>query len=304
MENFNLLFLIDIESTSPFGTFLTFVYLFMIGSMIGYVIEVFFRRFFSMKKWINPGFLKGPYLPLYGFGTCVLYLLSHLSLKYFVLESTIPSFYNSSLETYGSYNFFIVGVITILIIGLAMTILEYIAGLIFIKGLHIRLWDYSKMKGNVQGLICPLFSLLWLICGALYFFLIHPFIYKLVDFLNVHLWGITFVLGAFFAIFILDLINSLILSIKVSKLAKLEEKIVDFEKMKLNLKTKKIKNSRFEQLKESLLEASLPVRKKIDDIVLNTKKHLYIDNKIPDKNSQNLSETPRTKKEEENKNDS
>ena len=31
-------------------------------------IGSFFRRFFSIRKWINPGFLNGPYLPMYGFG--------------------------------------------------------------------------------------------------------------------------------------------------------------------------------------------------------------------------------------------
>lgn len=55
--------------------FLTIAFLFFIGSMAGWVIEVVFRRFFSSanpeRKWINPGFLSGPYLPLYGFSLCV-----------------------------------------------------------------------------------------------------------------------------------------------------------------------------------------------------------------------------------------
>lgn len=290
---------IEITPTSPFGIFLTFIYLFMIGSMVGYIMEVFFRRFFSMKGWINPGFLKGPYLPLYGFGNCLLYLISHLALKYFVSQSTIPSFFGDVIETSGNYNFFIVGIFTILIIGIAMTILEYVAGLIFIKGLRIRLWDYSKMKGNIQGLICPLFSLIWLLAGALYFFLIHPFIYDLVVFFNSHLWGMTFILGAFFAIFILDLINSTILSIKVSKIAKIDEKIIDFEKFKINLKGNTIKNSKIEHLKESLKEAYMPIKTKISEITLEAKKHLYVNNELPEKDSKNLSETPRTKSKEE-----
>ena len=32
-------------------------YLFMVFSMLGWVLELFFRRFISMKKWINPGLL-------------------------------------------------------------------------------------------------------------------------------------------------------------------------------------------------------------------------------------------------------
>lgn len=47
--------------------FLTLTFLFAVGALCGWVIELFFRRLNS-KKWINPGFLHGPYLPLYGFG--------------------------------------------------------------------------------------------------------------------------------------------------------------------------------------------------------------------------------------------
>ena len=54
--------------------FLILAFLFFVGSSIGWVIELFFRRFFSAKKWINPGFLVGPYLPIYGFGVVVVVL--------------------------------------------------------------------------------------------------------------------------------------------------------------------------------------------------------------------------------------
>ena len=63
--------------------FLKLAFLFCIGSLLGWCIEVLFRRFFSAKKWINPGFLVGPYLPLYGFSLCTLYLLA-------MLEEFIP----------------------------------------------------------------------------------------------------------------------------------------------------------------------------------------------------------------------
>ena len=46
--------------------FLTLTFLFAVGALCGWVIELFFRRLNS-KKWINPGFLHGPYLP------CLLY---------------------------------------------------------------------------------------------------------------------------------------------------------------------------------------------------------------------------------------
>lgn len=62
------------------NTFLVLAFLFFIGSTFGWVLELFYRRFFSRnnkeRKWINPGFCTGPYLPLYGSGLCLLYLIA------------------------------------------------------------------------------------------------------------------------------------------------------------------------------------------------------------------------------------
>ena len=62
--------------------FLTVVFLFFIGSMYGWIQEVIFRRIVH-KKWINPGFLTGPCLPIYGFGLLVLYNIVNHSKKPF-----------------------------------------------------------------------------------------------------------------------------------------------------------------------------------------------------------------------------
>ena len=59
---------------------------------------------------------------------------------------------------------------------IAMTVVEYIAGRIFIIGMNIKLWDYSDEWGNIQGIICPLFSFFWGVIAALYYFFLHPHI--------------------------------------------------------------------------------------------------------------------------------
>ena len=40
--------------------FLLYLFLFLVGCMAGYALEVLFRRFVTAKKWVNPGFMKGP----------------------------------------------------------------------------------------------------------------------------------------------------------------------------------------------------------------------------------------------------
>lgn len=178
-------------------------------------MEVVFRRFFSAKRWINPGFLTGPYLPLYGFGLVGLYLIC-----------LIP------IETgYAWLN----AILTILIMGVLMTVIEYIAGVIFIKGMNIKLWDYSNQKGNIQGIICPLFSFFWTVIGALYYFVIDPFVIGWVEWF-VNNMAFAFVVGVFFGVFIIDFANSMNLAVRIKKFAKEKQIVVRYEKLKETIK--------------------------------------------------------------------
>ena len=97
---------------------LILAFLFFIGCMVGWGIEVLFRRYKRSnvtKKWVNPGFLTGPWLPLYGFGLCGLYLMAGLEGTALIQQVTV-----------GSKILLFAGM------ALVMTILEYVAGLIFI----------------------------------------------------------------------------------------------------------------------------------------------------------------------------
>ncbi len=131
--------------------------LFFIGGFIGWVIELLFRRFVSARRWVNPGFLTGPILPIYGFGLICFYFFANV----------IPW---RGLSPYEWLDY----LLEVLAIGAALTLIEYIGGLIFIKGLKVKLWDYSERLGNIQGIICPLFSLIWTALGAFYVFVLDP----------------------------------------------------------------------------------------------------------------------------------
>ena len=74
-------------------SFLILAYLFFIGSVSGWILEVFYRRYISSanpeRKWINPGACTGPYLPLYGCGLCILYLLVEEETEIFHIYTAI-----------------------------------------------------------------------------------------------------------------------------------------------------------------------------------------------------------------------
>ena len=187
--------------------------LFVIGSLLGWVIELFFRRFVSQKKWMNPGFLTGPYLPIYGFGVTVLYGVSNIPLG---IESQVWDI-----------------VVRVVIIGFGMTLIEFIAGLIFIKGFKIKLWDYSNRKGNIMGIICPSFSLIWLAVGSLYYFLLNPVLVQGISWISENLIY-TYFVGAVIGAILVDFSYSVHLATKLKEFKELQD--LRFEEFKKEFK--------------------------------------------------------------------
>lgn len=87
------------------------------------------------KKWVNRGFLKGPFLPIYGSGALA------------VLIATLP------VRAYP--------VLVYLFGLLGATLLELVTGICMEGLFHVRYWDYSNQKFNYKGHICLSSSAAW-----------------------------------------------------------------------------------------------------------------------------------------------
>ncbi len=234
-----------------FDGFLVACFLFFVGSVLGWCLEVLFRRFFSAKRWINPGFLTGPCLPLYGFGLAGLFGISLIP-----INTGMP---------------WLDAILIILIMGVAMTLIEYIAGLIFIKGMKIKLWDYSNRWGNIQGIICPLFSFFWLLVSAFFYFVIDPFVLDAVV-IFVENIEFAFFVGIFFGIFFVDLGMSLNISMRIRKFAEEHGIVIHFEKLKESVaetKEKKQEKPSFAFPFKSLHELRDDLAKAVDKFTAN-----------------------------------
>ena len=109
-------------------------------------------------KLTNRGFMKGPWLPLYGSGAIL------------VLLVTLP-YADHPVGVYFA------GMI-------AATILEYITGVVMVKLFKVRYWDYSYKKIQFQGHICLSSSLAWGGLSLLMVYVIHPPIVKFIDMWN------------------------------------------------------------------------------------------------------------------------
>lgn len=207
--------------------FLILAFLFFIGSVSGWVIELFYRRFISpanpQRKWINPGFCTGPYLPLYGFGLCILYLIAS----------------GENFRITG--NFLGNKVLLFMIMAVSMTVIEYIAGIFVLKYTKVRLWDYSSEWCNIQGIICPKFSLIWALLGACYYFLIHSHILGALRWLSNNM-AFSFVIGLFFGVFIVDVVHSTQLIVKLKKYAEENEVVVKYEAIKAHIRSRHDEN--------------------------------------------------------------
>jgi len=138
--------------------FSEYVFLFVFFSFIGWILEAGFRSF-NARAFVNPGFLKGPYLPIYGTGAVVL---------------TICATYleGSSLPVKGLVYLFVT------------TGLEFITGFIFDGCLHIPLWDYSKQRFRIKNYVCLQFSIYWLTLAFAFEYLVLPVYLSIFNLLN------------------------------------------------------------------------------------------------------------------------
>lgn len=195
-------------------TFFYLTFLFVLGSGFGWVLELFFRKIVH-KRWINPGFLSGPYLPIYGLGLVMLYLVTIID-------------FNINL-------IFLEILLKILLIGILMTLIEYLAGIIFIKFMGIKLWDYSKNIGNIKGIICPLFSFIWTVVGTFYLLFLHQFIVEVMNLVSTNIYY-PFTIGIFFGIFLWDLFSTLEIVSKIKELASTSKLIIKYEEFKFKEK--------------------------------------------------------------------
>ncbi len=131
---------------------------FVLASILGWVYEVI-NQYFKLKKIKNRGFLKGPYLPIYGFGVL---------LAIFIL----------SLD--------VVFLIKIILFLFFVTILELVTGLFFLRR-GMRLWDYSNNGlSNYKGVIGFKYSLFWLIGFLIFYYTVYPNIDKILDFIYIY----------------------------------------------------------------------------------------------------------------------
>lgn len=115
-------------------TIVHWIFFFYFYCFFGWCFE---SAYVSLKcrRLVNRGFMRGPFLPLYGSGGIMMLVVS------------MPFQDNLFLV-------YVAGCI-------GATVLEYVTGVVMEAIFKVRYWDYSNQKFNFQGHICLSSSLAW-----------------------------------------------------------------------------------------------------------------------------------------------
>ncbi len=115
-------------------TTMQWLFFFYIYSFLGWCYESVYVSI-KQKRWVNRGFLRGPFLPLYGSGAIMMLIVS-------------TPFRDNLLFT------FLAGCI-------GATALEYVTGVTMEGLFKVRYWDYTGRRFNFRGHICLAATLAW-----------------------------------------------------------------------------------------------------------------------------------------------
>ena len=129
------------------------IWLFIIYAFLGWCLEVVYATVHT-GKFINRGFLNGPYCPIYGFGMIIVLLI----LEPFKIN--IPILFVGSV--------------------LLTSLLEFITGYVLERIFNQKWWDYTDEPYNLNGYICLGQSLVWGVACVFVIYVVQPFVDALI----------------------------------------------------------------------------------------------------------------------------
>lgn len=231
-----------------------YIVLFFIYSLAGWLIEMI-PATIREKKFVDRGFLVGPYCPIYGCGVILITLLLQ---KY--ADDVVVIFF-----------------LSVIICGT----LEYLTSYIMEKIFKARWWDYSNNKFNINGRICLETLVPFGIGGVLVLFVFNPFLEKIINLIPD--LALNIVTGVLCVLFLIDCIVSfkIILNLKemtkelkdntaeisdkvkriiLNKLGPYKRLVNAFPRVKEN-----VKFSKWDDIKKKIEESTRGIKEKIDN---------------------------------------
>lgn len=136
------------------NTIYIYFFYFIVYSFLGWGCETIYCTIID-KKYVNRGFLKGPFCPIYGTGALI------------VITILAPVSDNIML---------------VFFFGMVLTsILEYFTGFLLEVIFNLKWWDYSNYRFNIKGRVCLLNSILFGFLSVITVNFIDPIMVKLIQ---------------------------------------------------------------------------------------------------------------------------
>ena len=148
-------------------------WLFIIGSIVGYIYEMivvlFKKGYFESRQ----GLIYGPFTPVYGIGAIVYYMvLSRIESKNKTNSNSIAL----STKRFGIFPYLLkIFLITAILGGIT----EYISSFVQEKAFGTISWDYSHLRFNLNGRTSLMHCTYWGIAGIMYVTLVEPLLQKI-----------------------------------------------------------------------------------------------------------------------------
>ena len=139
----------------PIESLINLILLFFAYAFLGWCIEVTLK-YFQFHRFINRGFLTGPWLPIYGSGAALITV---------VIKGLAPLEF--SVGTTFAVSFLLCG------------FLEYMTSYVLEKRFHARWWDYSQKPMNLHGRVWIGNLILFGLGGVVIVDLINPLLLRL-----------------------------------------------------------------------------------------------------------------------------
>lgn len=211
------------------------VYYFIFYSFFGYFLENLYLIYES-KKFVNSGFLIGPFCPIYAVSALSLFI-------FFEPISQHPLF-------------FFLGAIIL------TSVIEYTTSLILESVFKTKWWDYSNEKFNLHGRICLKTSLSWGVLSTFIYYFVHPSVEIITNKIGNTLPSyIPYLIILYFLIDFSLTINSLVnLKIIYLKLKKLGDK---YEENLIKFKKEHLSKIDFDEIKENFQQKQSQIYNKL-----------------------------------------
>ena len=213
--------------------FIQWLLIFYIYAFAGWIFECCVVSI-QQKQLINRGFLRGPMLPIYGFGAIIM------------LYTALP-LHNNPIKVYFAGVF-------------VATIFEYIVGVLMEAIFHVKYWDYSEHKFQFQGRICLQSSLAWGVLSVLLVWVFQPPIdYLLGEFNSIPLMFTIIIISVYF-------VTDVVASIKTA--FDLSRSLAELDKMRLEVRRmKKVLADQAEQKRDELSSMVKQGRNQLEDAI-------------------------------------